>query len=265
MRPRKRLGQHFLTHDGYLGAIARAANLTRNDTALEIGAGIGNLTKQLAARAGKVIALEFDRDMLRVLSSELNLPNVEIIEADALKVDYSVLSPERMVAVANLPYNIATEIVFRLIDARKSFRRLLLMTQLEVGRRFTASVGSKDYGVLAAVFGLWAQTKIEMTVPAGVFYPRPEVDSAVVRFEIRDKPVAEINSPELYSKIVRAAFAHRRKMLMNSLASNPSLGLDKNAVIAWLENAGIDPRIRAQKLSVRDFAMLERRFPHDNK
>jgi len=278
VRPRKQLGQNFLVNDGYLGAVARAAKLTGDDVALEIGAGIGNLTKLLAAKAGKVLAIEFDRDMLRVLRGELDEPNVEILEADALKVDYRTLCPDekssgaasgapttgkKMVAVANLPYNIATEIVFRLIDARQSFKRLLLMTQLEVARRFAAKVGTKEYGVLAVSCGLWAKMKIEMTVPAGAFYPRPKVDSAVVRFDIGEKPAAEVSSFERYRKIVRASFAHRRKMLMNSLSSAPSLGLDKATVITWLEKAGIDPHIRAQKLSVEDFALLERQFPHD--
>ena len=262
IRPRKRLGQHFLVRDGYLGAITRASGVTRDDVVLEIGAGVGNLTKFLAARAGKVIAIEFDRDMLRVLRGELDVENVEIMEADALKVDYNSLNPDKpMVAVANLPYNIATEIVFRLIDSRERFSRLMLMTQLEVARRFAAKVGTKEYGIPAAISGMWTEVKIDMKVPASAFYPRPAVDSAVLRFDIRDVPAARANSDELYSKVVHAAFSHRRKMLLNSLASSPILGLEKAAVEKWLDSAGIDPRIRAQNLKVEDFACLERHFP----
>jgi len=262
IHPRKSLGQNFLTHDGYLQAIARAAELTKNDIVLEIGAGVGNLTKALATQAGKVIALEFDRDLLRVLRGELDIENVQILEADALKVDYhSICAAGKMVVVANLPYNIATEIVFRLFDARECFSRMFLMTQLEVARRYVAPVGSKEYGVISVLSGLWAKIKIEMIVPAGVFYPRPKVDSAVVRFEMRESPAADINSPEMFSKIVHAAFSQRRKMLINSLAAGAYLGLDKAAVLKWLDRAGVDPGIRAQNLTIEDYARLERAFP----
>jgi len=264
IHPRKSLGQHFLTHDGYLQAIARAANLTKSDTVLEIGAGVGNLTKILAAQGGKVIAIEFDKDMLRVLHGEIGNENVQIVEADALKIDFrSFRASGKMVVVGNLPYNIATEIVFRLFDARDCFSRMLLMTQLEVARRYAAPAGSKEYGVLTVLSGLWAKIKIEMTVPAGAFHPRPKVDSAVVRFEMRDSAAADIHSPEMFSKIVHAAFSQRRKMLINSLTAGAYLGLDKAAVLKWLDRAGVDPGVRAQNLTIEDYARLEREFPSE--
>lgn len=262
VRPRKKLGQHFLLHPGYLKAIASASGAKEGDIVLEIGAGIGNLTRLLASAADKVLAMEFDRDMLRVLRGEVDAPNVEIIEADALKFDFGFFKEcGKLIAVANLPYNIATEITFRLFDARGCFRRMVLTTQLEVARRYAARVNASDYGVPAVTSQMWAEVKLEMKIPAGAFYPRPKVDSGVVRFEMRDEPAAHINSPALYSKIVRGAFSQRRKMLLNSLSSYPPLGLDKQKTAAWLEQAGIDPEKRAQNLSVADFARLENTFP----
>lgn len=261
IKPRKKFGQNFLVQDGYLKAIARCAKLTKDDVALEIGAGIGNLTRELAVHAGKVIAVEFDRDMLRVLRGELNLDNVEIVEADALRLNYRELSPgKKIIAAANLPYNIATEIVFRMLETHDCFSRMLLMTQLEVARRFTAKIGTKDYGPLAVLTGLWSSAKVEMILPPGAFFPRPKIDSAVLRFEIRDVPAAEINSPELFSKIVHAAFSQRRKMISNSLGSTLAPILDKKTLLEWLDASKIKPTSRAQELDVSDFARLERNF-----
>jgi len=262
IRPRKKLGQNFLVHDGYLKAIASAGGVKEDDTVLEIGAGTGNLTRLLASSARKVLAMEFDRDMLRVLRGELDQPNVQIIEADALKFDYGSLEGHgKLVAVANLPYNIATEITFRLFDARGCFSRMLLTTQLEVARRYAARVNTSDYGVLAVTTRMWAEVKLVMKIPPGAFYPRPKVDSGVVRFEMRDEPAARINSTRLFSKIVHGAFSQRRKMLLNSLSSYGPLGLDRKEVASWLEKAGVDPKKRAQNLSVEDFARLENTFP----
>ncbi len=262
VRPSRKLGQNFLVHEGYLKAIAAASGATESDVVLEIGAGIGNLTRLLASSADKVLAMEFDRDMLRVLEGELDAPNVEIIESDALDFDFGSLEEYgKLLAVANLPYNIATEITFRLFDARRNFRRMVLTTQLEVARRYAARVNASDYGVLAVTSQMWADVKLEMKIPAGAFYPRPKVDSGVVRFEMRDGPAAPVGSPELFSKIVHGAFSQRRKMLLNSLSSYAPLALDKQKTTAWLEKAGIDPKKRAQNLSVEDFARLENAFP----
>ena len=260
--PRKRFGQNFLVRDGYVEAVARAADISENDVVLEIGAGIGNLTKALAARAEKVIAVEFDRDMLKVLHGELDLDNVQILDLDALKIDYNDICPDKkIIAVSNLPYNIATEIIFRLFDAAPRFKRMLLMTQLEVARRFTAAVGSKDYGILAVMSGMWARAKIQMIVPAGAFFPRPKVKSAVVRFDMFEENAARVDSIETYSRIVHAAFAQRRKMISNSIASSFIPKMEKAAVEKWLTEAGIDPKTRAQNLTVEDFARLETFFP----
>lgn len=258
IRPRRRFGQNFLVDAGYLDAIVAAAGLEREDTVIEIGAGIGNLTAKLAQKAGRVIAIEFDRDMLRALRGELKAANIEVIEEDALGVDWKKLvgANTKAKAVANLPYNIATELIFRLLDAREAFSVMLLMTQLEVARRITADVGTKDYGVLSILTNLHANTRIELVIPSGAFRPQPKVDSAVIRFEILDKPRVELDDEKRFKKIVRAAFSQRRKTLANSLAASRIFGEERDAASRVLCECGIDPMRRAETLSMEEFSKL---------
>lgn len=258
IRPRRRFGQNFLVDTGYLDAIVDAAGLAGEETVVEIGAGTGNLTSRLAAKAGRVIAVEFDRDMLRALRGEIVSDNVDIIEQDALKADYREIlegAKGKAVVVANLPYNIATEIVFRLLDVHGLFSKMLLMTQLEVARRITANVGTKDYGVLAVLTNLWAKTAMALTVPAGAFRPKPKVDSAVIGFEMLDEPRVKIGDEDVFRKVVRTAFGQRRKTLANSLAANP-FGMDREAVRGWLDGCGISAQRRAETLTMEEFAAL---------
>lgn len=262
IRPRKRFGQNILMDETYLDAIVDAARLSDADTVVEIGAGPGNLTAKLAACAGKVIAIEFDREMAIALRGEMKAKNVIIVEYDALRIDYGALvsahlpPDEKAKAVANLPYNIATEIIFRLLDARSSFSIMLLMTQLEVARRITAEVGVKEYGVLTVMTNIFANTHIEMIVPGGAFRPRPKVDSAVVRFDIMDRPKIEIADEKRFRMTVRGAFGQRRKTLANALSASNPFNFDREAVKKWLTDCGISPDLRAETLSLQEFARL---------
>lgn len=264
IKPSKRLGQNFLVDSSYLDAIVEEAELNSEDVVLEIGAGLGNLTRKLASRAGKVIAVEFDRQMVNALKSELKPANVEIIENDALKINYQELLKNYGVKIkvaANLPYNIATEIIFRLLDCKHLFDKMLLMTQLEVAQRITAQAGGKEYGVLALLTNLWADTKIAFVVPAGAFRPKPKVDSALVRFELLPRPKVPINDESLYKKVVKAAFAQRRKKLINSFL-NSSLGLDKPSLEKWLKSADVAPERRAETITMDEFARLSNSLPY---
>lgn len=258
IKPSRRLGQNFLVDTSYLDAIVGEAQLNSQDVVLEIGAGVGNLTTKLASYAHKVIAVEFDRQMVRALRGELTCENVEIVEEDALKLNYRQLLKGydiKVKVVANLPYNIATEIIFRLLDCRDLFDKMFLMAQLEVAQRITAQVGKKEYGVLALLTNLWANTKIAFVVPAGAFRPKPKVDSAVVRFELLSKPKVAICDEALYKKVVKSAFAQRRKKIVNSFV-NSSLGLDKKSTEEWLRSAGISAERRAETLTMEEFARL---------
>lgn len=258
IKPSRRLGQNFLVDTSYLDAIVGEAQLNSQDVVLEIGAGLGNLTTKLASYAHKVIAVEFDRQMVRALRGELTCENVEIVEKDALRLNYRELLNGydiKVKVVANLPYNIATEIIFRLLDCRDLFDKMFLMTQLEVAQRITAQVGKKEYGVLALLTNLWANTKIAFVVPAGAFRPKPKVDSAVVRFELLSKPKVAICDEALYKKVVKSAFAQRRKKIVNSFV-NSSLGLDKKSTEEWLRSAGISAERRAETLTMEEFARL---------
>lgn len=258
IKPSKRLGQNFLVDASYLDAIVQEAQLNAQDVVLEIGAGLGNLTCRLASYAHKVIAVEFDRQMVSALKGELTCENVEIVEEDALKLNYRELLKGydiKIKVVANLPYNIATEIIFRLLDCRDLFDKMLLMTQLEVAQRITAQVRKKEYGVLALLTNLWANTRIAFVVPAGAFRPKPKVDSAVVQFDLLSKPKVAIRDEALYKKVVKSAFAQRRKKIVNSFL-NSSLGLDKETIEEWLRCAGISAERRAETLTMEEFARL---------
>lgn len=262
IHPRRRFGQNFLVDEKYLDTIVEAAGISDVDTVIEIGAGLGNLTVKLAAKADKVIAIEFDRDMAKALRGELAARNIEIVEEDALRIDYHALvsrhvsAGAKAKAVANLPYNIATEIIFRLLDARDRFSTMLLMTQLEVARRITSEVGTKDYGVLAILTNIRANTRIELIVPAGAFRPKPRVDSAVVRFDMLDRPKVDIGDEKRFRMVVRGAFGQRRKTLANALSAGNPFGFDRDAVKIWLTDCDISPDRRAETLTMEEFARL---------
>ena len=261
IRSKRAFGQCFLTDEGYLSKIADLAALSQDDVVLEIGAGIGNLTRVLAPRAKKVIALEFDRDMITVLEGEIKAENVQILAADALKVDFPKLAgKEKLKVIGNLPYNIATEVIFRLLDARKVFSTLLLMLQLEVARRIVSPAGSRDYGILSVLCGLYAETSLKLTLKREAFYPRPKVESGLVEFTLSDSPRVKIENEDFFKSVVRGAFSQRRKTILNSMAGYPSLGRDKDAIRDALAKAGIDPRRRAETLTLAEFASLARNF-----
>ena len=251
--PKKELGQHFLVDENILGVIGRLAELDVNDVVLEIGPGLGVLTRYLADQVAHVHAVEVDRSLEPKLREALpESPNVELRFGDALRLDLTTLDPAPTKLVANLPYNVATPIVAESLDGLPSVNHWTVMVQREVADRFFASPGTKAYGAVSVLVQLAAERTGFHPVARTVFRPRPNVDSALVAFR-------RTELPENYAwvkRVVGAAFAHRRKTLPNSLEFS---GLTTRAeAAAALERIGRDPGVRAEALEPQEFVELTR-------
>jgi 16S rRNA (adenine1518-N6/adenine1519-N6)-dimethyltransferase len=258
--PKRGLGQHFLIDQGIAQKIVRLADLEPEDCVVEIGPGMGVLTFLMLPLVKKLIAVELDQGMAEWLREKgQGRASLTIIRQDALGFDFAIVAGEagrRLKVVANLPYNISTPVIFRLLENRLFFSHLTLMLQREVAERITASPGSKAYGPLSIFTQLYTFPKIMMRVPPEAFYPRPKVESALVRFEILDRPRIAINDDDFFQKVVRASFAQRRKIILNSL-KNSSLSIGSGKEIeAALDAVGIDPRRRAETLDLAEFQRL---------
>lgn len=254
-RPRKRFGQHFLVQPQVAQRIVSLAELRGGEAVLEIGPGRGALTDLLAGKARELWLIEIDRDLHLALSQRFAAsPHVHVIEADALRVDYVTLlaAVAPVVVVANLPYNIATPLLMRLLEHPQLFSRLILMVQREIADRLAAAPGNKTYGALSVMFQLVATVRTAVVIGPGSFHPRPKVDSAVIVIEPRLPPRFDRDQLRAVRRIVRAAFAQRRKQLGNALSS-----ISDNAHHA-LEAIGIDPKRRAETLTIEDFVALSR-------
>jgi 16S rRNA (adenine1518-N6/adenine1519-N6)-dimethyltransferase len=256
IRPKKRLGQHFVIDSRVLRRIVETADLQPDDLVLEIGAGNGSLTALLAQSAKKVYALEIDPNLIPILQSQFSGgENVEIVSIDALEFDFAGLSRQwgrKLKVVANLPYEISTPILFRFFGNRESFSLLVLMLQKEVARRLVASPGSKEYGPLSLWTRLYTDARLAFFVPPGAFYPAPKVESAVVRFEFLPQPRIPVDDEEALRKVIRSAFTYRRKMLANALRLGdfPLIPLEK--IQGTLIQSQIDPKIRGEDLSLEE-------------
>lgn len=261
IRPRKRLGQHFVVHDSVLQKIALDADLGPEDIVLEIGAGLGSLTSFLTA-AQKVYAVEIDPRLTPFLQKRFKEnPNVEVIHADALQVDLSAFfrpGGQKLKVVANLPYEISSPMIFRLWKERHAFSRFVLMLQLEVAYRIVAKPGTKDYGPLSLWSQLYSVPRISFLVPPSAFYPRPKVDSAVVRFDIRPHPAVKVPDEQILERLIRSAFRYRRKMLSRALRLGEFSQFSKNQIYEALESAGVSPSARGESLTLEQFGNLSR-------
>ncbi|MDX6424429.1 MAG: rRNA (adenine1518-N6/adenine1519-N6)-dimethyltransferase [Gaiellaceae bacterium] len=251
--PKKELGQHFLVDENILGVIGRLAELDVEDVVLEVGPGLGVLTRYLADRVARVHAVELDRSLEPKLREALaESPNVELRFGDALRLDLSTLDPAPTKLVANLPYNVATPIVAESLDGLPSVSHWTVMVQREVADRFFASPGTKAYGAVSVLVQLATERTGFHPVARTVFRPRPNVDSALVAFR-------RTELPENYAwvkRVVGAAFAHRRKTLPNSVELS---GLATRAeAAAALERIGRDPGVRAEALEPQEFVELTR-------
>ncbi len=249
VHPKKSLGQNFVQDVHALEKIVAAAELSPDDTVLEIGPGTGALTEQLAQVAGRVIAVELDKRFEPILSRALGyLPNVELVFGDILTTNVPALvGAGDYVVVANVPYYITSAILRTLLENPQRPRRLVLTMQQEVAERLVAQ--PNDMSLLAVSVQFYARVQIVTRLNAAIFYPRPDVDSAVVRLDSYDQPPVDIPDEPTFFRIVKAGFSQKRKQLKNSLGEGGA---------ALLEQAGIDPRRRAETLSLEEWAALAR-------
>lgn len=254
-QPNKRLGQNFLIDANIVRKIVALAELSTNDHVLEIGPGRGILTKALCHAAGRVTAVEVDPRLHAYLEArQAELPNVELICEDALTYPIESL-PIGTVVVANLPYYLSTPLLFRLLDQRGQFPRMVLMLQDEVADRLVAKPGGADYGVLSVMAQYAAEITKSFRVSAQCFRPKPEVASAVVLLRTRQRTKLSQHKEASFRALVKAAFAHRRKTLVNSLRDE---GHDPRGVAETLQRLDIAPTRRAETLSVEEFLQLAR-------
>jgi 16S rRNA (adenine1518-N6/adenine1519-N6)-dimethyltransferase len=253
IHPRKRLGQSFLEDRNIIRRIVALAEPAGDETVVEIGAGLGSMTEELAKRAGRVIALEVDQRLVGVLRERFaGQDRVEVLQMDVLKYDFSSACPGgRIKVVGNIPYHISSPILFRLLDFRRSISSMLLMFQKELADRITAPPGTKDYGIPSVLVARYTRATCELTVPPTCFYPVPDVVSSVLRIMVRQEP--NLLNEELFAKIVRAAFAQRRKTLWNNLRH---IGIPEEMVGRMFAGSGIDRTRRAETLSVEEFSRL---------
>ena len=259
LRADKRLGQNFLVDEQIVKQIIAAAELSAEDTVLEVGPGIGTLTQALAETGAQVVAVELDRRLLPVLAKTLaGYDNIEIINEDILQLDIRKAVPqENFKVVANLPYYITTPIIFNLLEQKLPMERLVAMVQKEVAERMVAKPGGKDYGALSVAIQYYTEPAIAFVVPPASFVPPPSVDSAVIVCKRRQEPPVQIVDEKLFFRVVKAAFSVRRKMLSNALKN---MGIDNEQAAAWLELAEIDGKRRGETLSLAEFAALTNTF-----
>ncbi|MBI4012532.1 MAG: ribosomal RNA small subunit methyltransferase A [Candidatus Rokubacteria bacterium] len=262
---RRALGQHFLADPAVADRIVEAVGATADDLVCEIGAGHGVLTGRLAARAGRVLALEIDPALHAGLAARAGRwPNVAVELADGRTYPYERLRAAhpvrgRILVAGNLPYSASKPILLRLWDSRGGLDAATLMLQREVAERLVAAPGGKAYGALSVLWQVWADLALLFAVPPGAFRPPPAVESAVVRAAFRASPRVPIADPAAFARVVKAGFAQRRKTLANALRAGLA-GLGAAGVEAALAGAGIDGRRRAETLSLPEFARLAQFF-----
>lgn len=249
----KKLGQNFLIRRSVVDEIVAAAELTAGEPVLEIGPGIGTLTQGLAQSGAAVTAVELDRRLLEVLDTTLaQYNNVRIIHGDVLKVNIpEIMNHKPFKVVANLPYYITTPIIMSLLEMKLPIERLVVMVQREVAERMVAQPGTKAYGALSVAVQYYTEPSIVMDVPPRAFMPAPEVTSAVICCRLREKPPVEVADEKLFFRVVKAAFAQRRKTFSNTMKTT---GLDKETIASVLAKANIDGARRGETFSLQELA-----------
>ncbi len=263
---KKSLGQNFLIDQNILNKIVSAAELDHTKGVLEIGPGIGALTQRLAEAAGTVTAVEIDNRLIPILN-DLFAPyeHVSVVHGDVLKLNLKELfaqqfaGTDKVSVVANLPYYVTTPILMKLLEEKAPLEHIVVMIQKEVADRMAAKPGGKEYGSLSVAVQYYCQPELVCIVPHTVFIPQPNVDSAVIKLTLRDKPAVEGVNEEQYFKIVQACFAQRRKTLANNLTAY--VGKErKEELLALLDQIGIDPKRRGETLTLEEFAQISRSF-----
>jgi len=261
-RFRKKFGQNFLIDPHVLDKISAAAGIGKEDCVLEIGPGIGTMTQVLAEKAGKVIAVEIDRELIPILQETLaGYSNIELINADIMKTDLKKLAEtyhdgKAMKVVANLPYYITTPVIMSLFESGAPIGSITVMVQKEVAERMKAGPGTKDYGALSLAVQYYAKPEIMANVPPNCFMPRPAVGSCVIRLSGYEKPPVTVRHPEKMFLIIRASFEQRRKTLPNALHNSAKINYTKEHIVSALQEMGLPETIRGEALGLEEFARL---------
>jgi 16S rRNA (adenine1518-N6/adenine1519-N6)-dimethyltransferase len=259
IRPKRSLGQHFLIDPNLARAIASDAGVGPGDHVVEIGAGLGSLTRVLAEAGADVLAVEVDPSLIPALEESVaGLDRVRVLHTDATDREWrDELGEDEWVLAANLPYNVATHLVLDTLRHVPQVGRLVVMVQREVGERLIGTPGEKAYGIPSVRIAYRAQAALVRRVPPSVFWPRPKVESVIVRLQRLESPPVDVDEERLWT-VVDAGFAERRKTMRNGLRR---LGVDGEAADALLEGAGVDPSARAETLSLEDFARIAEALP----
>ena len=258
----KKFGQNFLIDTHVLDKIIQSAHITEDDMVLEIGPGIGTMTQYLAQAAGKVIAVEIDKNLIPILEDTLSgYDNVRVINEDVLKLDLKKLADEEnngkpVKVVANLPYYITTPIIMGLFENHIPATSITVMVQKEVAERMQAGPGGKDYGALSLAVQYYAEPYIVANVPPNCFMPRPNVGSAVIRLTRHTEPKIVVKDEKFMFKLIRASFNQRRKTLQNGINNSAELSISKDAVVEALRKMGLSESIRGEALTLAQFAEL---------
>lgn len=256
----KSLGQNFLIDDNIVDKIVAGAGIGPGDKIIEVGPGIGTLTREMASRAQNLMAVEIDKNLIPILEDTLgDYDNVKIVNEDIIKADIRGLIDENLGGgpvklVANLPYYITTPIIMRFLEENINVTDIVVMVQKEVAERMNAQPGGKDFGALSVAVQYYCDTEIVAKVSRHLFVPQPNVDSIVIALRVRPERKYKVDDEDLYFKVVKAAFGQRRKTLLNSISSMGNLAKDQ--VKEALEEAGIDPKRRGETLSLDEFAIL---------
>lgn len=252
----KSLGQNFLIDDSVLNDIVEGAEVSEEDLVIEIGPGVGTLTRELIKKAKRVVAIELDSNLIPILTEELgDEEKFSLIHNDALKVNFDeIMAGEKSVKlVANLPYYVTTPIIAKLLNEGYKFKSLTIMIQKEVAERMNSEPNCKEYGSISVLVQYFCTTKIIRKVAPSSFMPRPKVDSIVIRLDRLEQPRVELKDEKLFFDIVRNSFNMRRKTLWNALKS---FGLDKESMEGVFKDAGIDQKRRGETLSIEEFGAL---------
>jgi len=261
IKPNKKLGQSFLIDINVINRIVHAANISQEDIVVEIGAGIGVLTENIAKKAKRVIAVEIDRNLVEVLKDKLGVyDNVEVHSGDILKFDFNSISEthsSKIKIIGNVPYNISSPLIFRLLSFRPVISDFMLMLQKEIVQRLVSVPDNKIYGVPSVILQMFATAEKIFDVPSTCFYPQPKVESAIIKGSFREKPLVYLQDEIFFTGLVKAAFAQRRKMLINNLKNAKFLeGLSDDDLKEALDAAGIDGKRRGETLSISEFGNL---------
>lgn len=270
IRLTKSLGQNFLVDDNIIDKIVNSADISEKDIVIEVGPGIGNMTRRLAAKAGRLIAVEIDRHLIPALEEVLkDYPNSSLINKDILKTSLEeVIKEEKEKApgmecvkiVANLPYYITTPIIMKFLEENPGIDAMVFMIQKEVAERIVAAPGGKDYGALSVAVQYYSKPERLFDVSPHCFVPKPEVDSTVIRMKVLKEPAVKLLDKDVFFKTVKASFGQRRKTLLNALANSNKFPCGKEEIRQILIDIGIDENARGETLTINQFAQISNKF-----